>query len=1173
MSQERIGRYGILERIAAGGQATVYRAWDSESGQVVALKVLHPHLTHDADYIKRFHLEARLSVNITHPNVISVFEVAQHGDNHFISMEYLPESLSRVLEVQGRFPVDRAVNIAHQICRGLQAAYEAGVEVHRDIKPQNVLLATDGTMKLTDFGIARAADLSGLTATGAVVGTPHYMSPEQAKGERATSRSDIYSIGITLYQMLSGELPFIGDTPMAVLEKHRTANPRKIRQVRADVPRALESIIDRCLAKDPNRRYETPRELAQGLQEAVPAAVTPPPRPRAATPPPAAAPPRPPTPPPPPPRPVTPAPQPSSTFIRAWESAVRARRRGPLWARFFALIALLAVVGGVLYVVLQPATGGSDSPAIAVPTATNAPASTAPVADEAMAPDPTATAEAPGATGPIDGLPAGAVEFRDHYYLIVNESGVWPDPNGRAESLGGYLVTIGDEQEHLFVADLAMEQGFVNVFIGLTDEADEGRFVWANGEPLVYTNWNFGEPNNAGGDENYVNLEQKYGWRWNDVPDFSGPFMVEFEGPPSPIQAPDGLVAWWPGDGNANDIIGGNHGTLRNGATFAPGMVGQAFSFDGSGTYVNIPDSPSLDVPSITVAAWINIRRHRRAQQDYNFASRWFVVPAPGVLGQLSWEFGIRGERLGALIASDCSTNDNVQISANTLATDRWYHIALVVDGTKKVAGLYLDGQLEEQGVISGFCGTSDTLLQISDGRGDGSGINGLIDEFQIFNRALEDGEIKAIYDAGSAGLALPDTQQPTYGGTMRVGMLAGHVTFDPPRLTGLAPSDIAAVRHTYDGLVFRDADLSIQPALATSWETNADASQWTFHLRQGVKFRHGKEFKAEDVIFTFDRLFEVESPLASVMRRPLEIAAVDDYTVLFFFDAPNAVLLESLVNYNASITASDISPGRYATEAYGTGPFIMTNHEEGGTSFKKNPDYWNEGLPLLGGVTFIYQQNAEVLADMLVAGIIDVIYDLDVSLVDALQGQGNPDTVVAQAPSGSYMNLAMDVRQPPFDDVRVRRALQAVTDREAILQVALRGLGGIAYDHPVAEGDPLFFSRCMPPEYNPDLARRLLAEAGYRDGIDLTLYTSNAGAPMADMAKVFARSAAAAGIRVDVVVAPDDGYWTDVWLQKPFTTSWWTGRPPPRGVQPCVPVRCQMERIVLEQRRTGFLT
>ena len=464
------------------------------------------------------------------------------------------------------------INIAHQICRGLQAAYGAGVEVHRDIKPQNVLLATDGTMKLTDFGIARAVDLSGLTATGAVIGTPHYMSPEQAMGERATSRSDISAIGVTLYQMLSGELPFIGDTPMAVLEKHRRATPRKIRQVRAEVPRALESVIERCLAKDPNRRYQTPRELAQALQEAVPAAVTPPLRPRAATPPPAAAPPRPPTP--------------------------------------------------------------------------------------------------------------------------------------------------------------------------------------------------------------------------------------------------------------------------------------------------------------------------------------------------------------------------------------------------------------------------------------------------------------------------------------------------------------------------------------------------------------------------------------------PLEITALDRYTVRFFFSEPNAVLLESLVKYHAYITPSDVDPARFARESLGTGPFIMTNHAQGAREFKKNPDYWNEGLPLLDEVIFIYLSNAEELAGALVSGGIDVIYDLNISSVDSLRE--HPDTVVAQAPSGSYMNLAMDVRQPPFDNVLVRKALQAATDREAILEGAQRGLGGIAYDHPILPGDPVFNPSCRPPEYDPQLARALLKDAGYPDGIDLTLYTGNpGGASMVEMAEVFQKSAAPAGINIEIVVMPGAGYWTDVWMQKPFTTVWWSGRPP----------------------------
>ena len=1093
MSQERIGRYGILDRIAAGGQATVYRAWDSESGQVVALKVLHPHLTHDADYIRRFRLEARLSLNINHPNVISVFEVAQHGESHFISMEYLPESLHHLLEVEARFPVERAVNIAHQICRGLQAAYDAGVEVHRDIKPQNVLLAPDGTMKLTDFGIARAADLSGMTATGAVIGTPHYMSPEQARGERASRPSDIYSIGITLYQMLSGELPFIGYTPMAVLEKHRTAAPRTVRQLQADVPRAVESIIDRCLAKDPNRRYQTPRELAQALQEAVPAAVSPSPRPRTATPRPVAVPPTTPTPPPPPPRPAAPAPQPfPSTFMRAWESAVRARRSGPLWARFFALTALLAVVAGIIYVVLQPTTGGSDQLPLGAPVATATP-TIGPVAptpttgralrevtlnDGGMifeddfelldlrgwsnwANDVThreqftrflgrfdnetvtlnlaalpphdqveltfdlylidswsgvvpegpdffkvghsgstnnlllhtfstyceqhdkrsytatqpescgeligfgrvrpdsiyrnlnngfvfehsestlsisfteqkqwgidnvrvsirgvATDEPVRATGPIAGLPAGAVPFRDHHYLIVNNSMGWPEANAYAESLSGYLVAIGDEEENLFVADLAEANGVVA--IGLTYEVAEGHFVWANGEPLVYTNWGSSEPNNAGDpNEPYVQLSQEFG-RWDDVPNFNylnAPFVVEFEGLPG-----------------------------------------------------------------------------------------------------------------------------------------------------------------------------------------------------------------------------------PTYGGTMRVGMLADHVTFDPPRLTGLARSDIAVVQHTYDGLVFRDADLSIQPALATSWETNADATQWTFHLREGVTFRHGKGFDASDVIFTFNRLFEVESPLASVMARPLGIVALDRYTVRFDFASPNAVLLESLVKYHAYITPSDVDPARFAIETLGTGPFIMTNHEDRGTPLERNPDYWNERLPLLDKVTFVYMSNAEELAAELMAGGIDVIYDLGVGSVDTLRD--HPDTVVAQAPSGSYMNLAMDVRQPPFDNVLVRRALQAATDRETILQVALQGLGGIAYDHPILPDDPVFSRSCIPPEFNPNRARELLAEAGYPRGIDLTLYTSDAGGgPMIEMAQVFQGTAAEAGINIDIIVADPDTYWSDVWLQKPCTTVWWSGRPPP---------------------------
>ena len=216
MEQRRIGRYRVLEHIASGGQAAVYRAWDSETGRVVALKVMHSFMAHDTGFLERFQREARMAASLDHPNVIRVYEVGHDGDTHYISMEYLPESLHHIIEAEGHLTPERATHILYQVCAGLQRAHEQGI-VHRDIKPQNILLAPDGTMKVTDFGIARAADLSGMTRTGSIMGTPHYMSPEQASGEPADIRSDIYALGIMFYQMLSGELPFTADTPLALL--------------------------------------------------------------------------------------------------------------------------------------------------------------------------------------------------------------------------------------------------------------------------------------------------------------------------------------------------------------------------------------------------------------------------------------------------------------------------------------------------------------------------------------------------------------------------------------------------------------------------------------------------------------------------------------------------------------------------------------------------------------------------------------------------------------------------------------------------------------------------------------------------------------------------------------------------------------------------------------------
>ena len=271
MEQRRIGRYQILEEVASGGQATVYRAWDTSTGQVVGLKVMHPHLAGDPSYLERFRREARLAASVRHPNVVRIFEVGSDGDIQFISMEYLPLSVHDLIQAQGSLPIDRAVDIGYQIALALESAHQHGI-VHRDIKPQNILLAPAGTVKVSDFGIARAANLSTMTRTGALMGTPHYMAPEQAKGERATIVSDLYSLGVVLYQMLTGEVPFDAETPWEVIRQHIEAQPARVRQVRGDVPRVLERLVSRSLEKNPSRRYATPGELAQALREAVPEA-------------------------------------------------------------------------------------------------------------------------------------------------------------------------------------------------------------------------------------------------------------------------------------------------------------------------------------------------------------------------------------------------------------------------------------------------------------------------------------------------------------------------------------------------------------------------------------------------------------------------------------------------------------------------------------------------------------------------------------------------------------------------------------------------------------------------------------------------------------------------------------------------------------------------------------
>ena len=259
--KRRIKTYQFLEEVAAGGHATVYRVFDSRTNQVLALKVLHPHLSKDPVYLARFEREATLASSIVHPNVVRIYEVGKEGEANFIAMEFLPLTLEHLLKSGAPLATERAVDIARQVASGLEAARACGV-IHRDIKPQNILLDARGHAQITDFGIARTLDVSTMTRAGLVMGTPQYMAPEQAKGTPPDIRADIYSAGVLFYQMLAGRLPFKGATPWEIIRQHVEEEPEPLG---VEAPAEVEKIVRRCLRKEPDERFQTPKELADAL--------------------------------------------------------------------------------------------------------------------------------------------------------------------------------------------------------------------------------------------------------------------------------------------------------------------------------------------------------------------------------------------------------------------------------------------------------------------------------------------------------------------------------------------------------------------------------------------------------------------------------------------------------------------------------------------------------------------------------------------------------------------------------------------------------------------------------------------------------------------------------------------------------------------------------------------
>ena len=259
-------RYKLLGPLGAGGMAVVYRAQDLSLGRLVAIKVLRDNLTSDPDFLTRFQQEARAAANLAHPNIVTVHDFGRDGDRYYIVMEYIEGKDLKTLIKEGTpFPIEHALDIAIQTCAGIGYAHRAGL-VHCDVKPQNILITADGRVKITDFGIARAlASLHPGEMTDVVWGSPQYYSPEQAAGESPTPASDVYSIGIVMFEMLAGRLPFVASTQQPLAMMHLRDEPPSLSLFNPGVPQALEIIIHKVLAKEPSARYRTADQLGRIL--------------------------------------------------------------------------------------------------------------------------------------------------------------------------------------------------------------------------------------------------------------------------------------------------------------------------------------------------------------------------------------------------------------------------------------------------------------------------------------------------------------------------------------------------------------------------------------------------------------------------------------------------------------------------------------------------------------------------------------------------------------------------------------------------------------------------------------------------------------------------------------------------------------------------------------------
>jgi serine/threonine-protein kinase len=259
------GRYRIVRKLGSGGMADVYLAEDEELGRRVAIKILNDRHANDEQFVERFRREAKNAAGLSHPNIVSIYDRGEAEGTYYIAMEYLDgRSLKELVVARGPLPIADTIEFTRQVLGALRFAHRKGV-VHRDIKPHNVMADADGRLKVTDFGIARAG-VSQMTEAGSIIGTAQYLSPEQARGAGVDQRSDLYSVGIVLYEMLTGNVPFTGESPVEIAMKHLSDTPKPPSLLRPEIPPDLDMIVLRALAKNPDDRFQTAEEMDAELE-------------------------------------------------------------------------------------------------------------------------------------------------------------------------------------------------------------------------------------------------------------------------------------------------------------------------------------------------------------------------------------------------------------------------------------------------------------------------------------------------------------------------------------------------------------------------------------------------------------------------------------------------------------------------------------------------------------------------------------------------------------------------------------------------------------------------------------------------------------------------------------------------------------------------------------------